>query len=63
MLFIGASSELGTIESGAVAAWIGALPSVVLGGVGTPAVGGSLDALVLLPAENRLHAAMRSALY
>ena len=35
MLFIGASNEVGQFESGVVAQWLGAVPSVVLGGVGT----------------------------
>jgi MFS family permease len=35
MVFIGASNELGEFESGLVAQWIGAVPSVVVGGVGT----------------------------
>ena len=35
MVFIGASNELGEFESGVVAQWLGAVPSVVLGGVGT----------------------------
>ena len=34
-VFIGASNELGEFESGAVAAWIGAVPTVVLGGAAT----------------------------
>lgn len=34
-VFIGASNELGEFESGALAAWIGTVPSVVVGGVGT----------------------------
>jgi MFS family permease len=34
-VFIGASNQLGEFESGAVAAWLGAVPSVVIGGVGT----------------------------
>ena len=38
MMFIVASSELGEFESGATAAWLGAVPAVVLGGVGTLAV-------------------------
>jgi hypothetical protein len=38
MMFIGASSELGEFESGATAAWFGAVPAVILGGVGTLAV-------------------------
>jgi MFS family permease len=35
MLFIGASNELGEFESGVTAAWFGAVPATVLGGVGT----------------------------
>ena len=35
MLFIGASNELGEFESGLTAQWFGAVPAVVLGGVGT----------------------------
>ena len=35
MLFIGASNELGEFESGVTAAWLGTVPSVVVGGVGT----------------------------
>ena len=34
-IFIGASNQLGEFESGATAAWFGAVGSVVLGGVGT----------------------------
>ena len=34
-VFIGASNELGAFESGAVAAWLGAETSVVIGGIGT----------------------------
>jgi len=34
-IFIGASNQLGEFESGAVAAWLGPVASVVLGGVGT----------------------------
>jgi MFS family permease len=34
-VFIGASNELGEFESGLMAAWLGAAPAVVLGGVGT----------------------------
>ena len=33
MVFIGASSELGALESGMTAAWLGAVPSVIAGGV------------------------------
>jgi len=34
MIFIGASNELGEFESGLVAQWFGAVPAVVLGGIG-----------------------------
>lgn len=37
-VFIGASNQLGEFESGAVAAWLGAVASVVLGGLGTCAI-------------------------
>ena len=39
-VFIGASNELGEFESGAVAAAIGTVPAVVIGGIGTLAVCG-----------------------
>src|SRR5205807_5028909 len=35
MIFIGASNEVGQFESGVTAAWLGAVPAVVLGGIGT----------------------------
>jgi len=35
MVFIGMSNELGQFESGLTAQWFGAVPAVVLGGVGT----------------------------
>lgn len=35
LLFIGASNELGQFESGVTAQWMGAVPAVVFGGVGT----------------------------
>ncbi|MCY2983046.1 MAG: MFS transporter [Planctomycetota bacterium] len=34
-VFIGASNQLGEFESGMMAAWLGTVPSVVLGGLGT----------------------------
>ena len=37
-VFIGASNELGEFESGLTAAWWGAVPAVVVGGVGTVVV-------------------------
>lgn len=35
MIFIGASNEFGQFESGVTAQWFGAVPAVVLGGIGT----------------------------
>ena len=35
MVFIGASNEVGQFESGITAQWFGAVPAVVLGGLGT----------------------------
>jgi Transmembrane secretion effector len=35
MIFIGASNELGEFESGLTAQWLGAMPAVVFGGLGT----------------------------
>jgi MFS family permease len=35
MMFIGVSNELGEFESGLTAQWLGTVPAVVLGGVGT----------------------------
>ena len=35
MIFIGASNEVGQFESGVTAQWLGAVPAVLLGGVGT----------------------------
>jgi len=37
-IFIGASNQLGEFESGVTAAWLGAAPAVVAGGLGTLAV-------------------------
>jgi hypothetical protein len=37
-LFFGTSNQLGEFESGVVAAWIGVVPSVIVGGLGTLAV-------------------------
>jgi hypothetical protein len=34
-IFIGVSNELGEFESGLTAQWLGTVPAVVLGGVGT----------------------------
>jgi MFS family permease len=40
MLFVGASNELGDFRAGVMAAWLGAVPAVLLGGAGTLAVVG-----------------------
>jgi hypothetical protein len=40
MIFIGASNEFGQFESGVTAQWLGAVPAVVLGGIGTLIVTG-----------------------
>jgi MFS family permease len=40
MVFIGASNELGELESGLTAAWLGTVPAVVAGGLGTLLVTG-----------------------
>ncbi len=39
-VFISTSGELGAFESGATAAWFGAVPAAVLGGLGTLAAVG-----------------------
>ena len=45
-LFIGASNQLGEFESGTTAHWLGTVPAVVLGGVGTLVVTGRWRKLV-----------------
>jgi len=35
MIFVGASNEIGQFESGITAQWFGAVPAVILGGIGT----------------------------
>ena len=52
MLFIGSSNQLGEFESGSLAALIGAVPAVVLGGVGTMLV--ALLWMRLFPTLRRL---------
>ena len=44
-VFIGASNELGAFESGTLAAFVGVVPSVVIGGLGTLVVIGLWSAL------------------
>ena len=34
-LFIGASNQLGEFRAGAMAAWLGAVPAALIGGIGT----------------------------
>jgi hypothetical protein len=34
-LFIGASNQLGEFRAGAMASWFGAVPAVLIGGIGT----------------------------
>ena len=34
-LFIGTSNQLGEFRAGAMASWIGAVPAVLIGGIGT----------------------------
>jgi MFS family permease len=41
MVFVGASNEVGQFESGLTAQWFGAVPAVVLGGIGTMLVVGA----------------------
>ena len=45
-LFIGASNQLGEFRAGAMAAWLGAVPAALIGGIGTLADRGDLDAAV-----------------
>src|SRR3712207_3773731 len=40
MVFVGASNQLGEFRAGVSAAWIGVVPTVVMGGVGTMLVTG-----------------------
>ncbi|MGH9594119.1 MAG: MFS transporter, partial [Bryobacteraceae bacterium] len=40
MIFIGASNEIGQFESGLTAQWFGAVPAVIMGGIGTLLVTG-----------------------
>ena len=48
MLFIGASNEFGEFESGVTARWWGAVPAVVVGGIGSMLV--TCAASVVFPA-------------
>ena len=45
LVFIGASNELGELESGVTAAWLGTVRAAVAGGIGTLIVTGVWAAL------------------
>jgi MFS family permease len=51
-LFVGSSNTLGEFESGLVAAWLGAIPSVVIGGLGSLLVAGTW--MLLFPDLRRI---------
>jgi hypothetical protein len=51
-LFTGTSNTLGEFESGAVAAWLGAVPSVLIGGVGSIVI--ALTWMGLFPALRKV---------
>jgi MFS family permease len=51
-LFVGSSNTLGEFESGAVAAWLGAVPSAVIGGIGSLATAGLW--MLFFPALRRI---------
>jgi len=53
-LFVGASNEFGEFESGVTAHWWGAVPAVVIGGIGSLIVTGT--AVVLFPALRKADA-------
>jgi MFS family permease len=52
LVFIGASNELGEFESGVTAAWLGLVPAIVAGGIGTVVV--VVIASFLFPALRRV---------
>jgi MFS family permease len=52
LVFIGASNELGEFESGVTAAWLGVMPAIVVGGVGTVAI--VLLAVAVFPALRKV---------
>ncbi len=51
-LFVGSSNTLGDFESGAVAAWLGAVPSVLIGGIGSLLIAGIW--MLLFPTLRRI---------
>lgn len=59
LVFVGASNELGEFESGLTAAWLGVVPAVVLGGMGTLLVVGVFA--FLFPTLRRLDEVPKAA--
>ena len=53
MVFISSSNDLGELESGLTAAWLGAVPAVIVGGVGTLHRGRGLHLRARLAAQDR----------
>jgi MFS family permease len=51
-LFVGSSNTLGEFESGAVAAWLGAVPSVLIGGIGSLVIAAAW--MLVFPSLRRL---------
>ncbi|WP_312933459.1 MFS transporter [Pseudomonas sp.] len=61
-LFIGASNQLGEFESGVTAHWLGTVPAVVLGGIGTLVVTGVwIKLFPTLAGRDRLHSEGKDA--
>ena len=51
-LFVGSSNTLGEFESGAVAAWLGAVPAVLIGGIGSLVIAAAW--MIIFPSLRRL---------
>lgn len=51
-LFVGSSNTLGDFESGVVAAWLGAVPSVLIGGIGSLVIAATW--MLMFPSLRRL---------
>ncbi len=51
-LFVGSSNTLGEFESGAVAAWLGAVPAVLIGGIGSLVIAATW--MLMFPSLRRL---------
>jgi MFS family permease len=51
-LFVGSSNTLGEFESGAIAAWLGAVPSVLIGGIGSLVIAAAW--MLMFPGLRRL---------